>query len=67
VGEGGLPPFAVFVGKGWIEDSAGLHALAWITAIMVICTVLASPARPPARCSWAGSCGTRRRLPLLRG
>ena len=40
LGLAGLPPFAIFVGKGWIEASAGAHGLAWVTAIMIVCTVL---------------------------
>jgi multicomponent Na+:H+ antiporter subunit D len=36
----GLPPFATFAGKDWIEASAGAHGLAWVIAIMVVCTVL---------------------------
>ena len=40
LGLAGLPPFAIFLGKGWIEASAGLHGLAWITAIMLVCTIL---------------------------
>ena len=26
-----LPPFATFLGKGWIDDSAGAHGLPWVT------------------------------------
>ena len=40
LGLAGLPPFAIFLGKGWIEASAGPHGLAWVTAIMIICTML---------------------------
>jgi len=36
----GLPPFAGFAGHGWIEASADAHGLAWITAIMIVCTAL---------------------------
>jgi multicomponent Na+:H+ antiporter subunit D len=35
-----LPPFATFLGKGWIEDSASAHGMTWIIVIMVICSVL---------------------------
>jgi multicomponent Na+:H+ antiporter subunit D len=35
-----LPPFATFLGKGWIEDSAAVRGLAWITALLVLCSVL---------------------------
>ena len=44
LGLAGLPPFAIFLGKGWIEASAGLHGVAWITAIMIICAMLAGGA-----------------------
>jgi multicomponent Na+:H+ antiporter subunit D len=40
LGLAGLPPFALFLGKGWIEASAGAHGLAWITAVMIICTAV---------------------------
>jgi multicomponent Na+:H+ antiporter subunit D len=40
----GLPPFAGFIGHGWIEASTDAHGLTWITAIMVACTVLAGGA-----------------------
>lgn len=37
----GLAPFAGFAGHGWIGASAETHGLAWITVVMVVCTVLA--------------------------
>ena len=37
----GLPLFAGSAGHGWIEASAQAHGLAWITAVMLVCTVLA--------------------------
>ena len=40
LGLAGLPPFAIFVGKSWIEASAGAHGLPWVTAIMIICTMI---------------------------
>jgi multicomponent Na+:H+ antiporter subunit D len=36
-----LPPFGTFLGKGWIDDSA---AAPWLTAIFLVCTVLAAGA-----------------------
>jgi multicomponent Na+:H+ antiporter subunit D len=36
-----LPPFGTFLGKGWIDDSAGAP---WLTAVFVVCTVLAAGA-----------------------
>jgi multicomponent Na+:H+ antiporter subunit D len=35
-----LPPFATFLGKGWIEDSATGSGLSWIIAIYVACSIL---------------------------
>jgi len=35
-----LPPFATFLGKGWIEDSAMAHAMTWVTILFVISSVL---------------------------
>jgi multicomponent Na+:H+ antiporter subunit D len=39
-----LPPFATFVGKGWLEASGGSRGLAWITVVLVIASVLAGGA-----------------------
>jgi multicomponent Na+:H+ antiporter subunit D len=35
-----MPPSALFLGKGWIEESASSYGPAWITAVLVICSVL---------------------------
>jgi multicomponent Na+:H+ antiporter subunit D len=35
-----LPMFATFVGKGWIESSGGSHGLAWITAVLIVSSIL---------------------------
>jgi multicomponent Na+:H+ antiporter subunit D len=35
-----LPPFATFLGKGWIEDSAGARGMAWVMVIFVASSVL---------------------------
>jgi multicomponent Na+:H+ antiporter subunit D len=35
-----LPPFASYLGKGWIEDGASSHGLTWIIAIMVGASIL---------------------------
>jgi len=35
-----LPWFATFLGKGWIESSAASHGLAWITAVLIVCSIL---------------------------
>ena len=35
-----MPPFAAFVGKGWIEASGASHGLAWIIALFTVCSVL---------------------------
>ena len=34
------PPFATFLGKGWIAASGRAHGLAWITGVFVVCSVL---------------------------
>ncbi|MGH3258017.1 MAG: complex I subunit 5 family protein [Streptosporangiaceae bacterium] len=39
-----LPPFATFLGGGWIDASAAAHGLGWVTPVFVICTVLAGAA-----------------------
>ena len=35
-----LPPFATFLGKGWIEDSGDARGLTWITVVLMTCSVL---------------------------
>lgn len=35
-----LPPFATFLGKGWIEESGVAHGLAWLTAIALVASIL---------------------------
>jgi formate hydrogenlyase subunit 3/multisubunit Na+/H+ antiporter MnhD subunit len=35
-----LPLFATFLGKGWIGASAAAHGMPWITAVLIICSVL---------------------------
>jgi multicomponent Na+:H+ antiporter subunit D len=35
-----LPPFATFLGKGWIEDSAATRGMVWITVVLVASSVL---------------------------
>jgi multicomponent Na+:H+ antiporter subunit D len=35
-----LPPFATFVGKGWIEDSSSVLGRGWIIAVFVLASVL---------------------------
>ena len=35
-----LPPFATFLGRGWIEASGSARGTGWIAAIMIACTVL---------------------------
>jgi multicomponent Na+:H+ antiporter subunit D len=41
LGLAGLPPFAGFLGKGWIEDSARMP---WLTIILTLCAILAGAA-----------------------
>ena len=35
-----LPPFATFLGKGWIEAAAASHGMAWIRAVFIVCSAL---------------------------
>jgi multicomponent Na+:H+ antiporter subunit D len=35
-----LPPFATFLGKGWIEDSGAARGLTWMTVVLIACSVL---------------------------
>jgi multicomponent Na+:H+ antiporter subunit D len=35
-----LPPFATFLGKGWIEDSGAARGMAWVMVIFVASSVL---------------------------
>ena len=35
-----LPPFATFLGKGWIEDSGAGRGMAWITIVFVFASVV---------------------------
>jgi multicomponent Na+:H+ antiporter subunit D len=35
-----LPPFATFLGKGYIDESAWAHGLPWIMGVFVACSVL---------------------------
>jgi multicomponent Na+:H+ antiporter subunit D len=35
-----LPPFATFLGKGWIEESGGSHGMSWVTAVLIITSIL---------------------------
>ena len=39
-----LPPFATFLGKGWIESSGDAHGVTWIIAALMISTILAGGA-----------------------
>ena len=35
-----LPPFATFLGKGWIEDTGAAHGMTWIIVVLIISSVL---------------------------
>jgi multicomponent Na+:H+ antiporter subunit D len=35
-----LPPFATFLGKGYIDTSAGAHGLPWTMAVFIVCGIL---------------------------
>ena len=39
-----LPPFATFLGKGFIDESAWAHGLPWVTGVFIACSVLAGGA-----------------------
>jgi len=35
-----LPPFATFLGKGYVDDSTWAHGLPWVVGIFVVCAIL---------------------------
>ncbi len=35
-----LPPFATFLGKGYIDESTWAHGLQWVMPVFIICTIL---------------------------
>jgi multicomponent Na+:H+ antiporter subunit D len=35
-----LPPFATFLGKGWTEETGGSHGMAWVTAVLIVSSIL---------------------------
>ena len=35
-----LPPFATYLGKGWIEESGYLHAMPWVTVVLIISSMV---------------------------
>ena len=35
-----LPPFATFLGKGYIDDSAWAHGLPWVMGVFIACAIL---------------------------
>jgi multicomponent Na+:H+ antiporter subunit D len=35
-----LPPFATFLGQGYIDTSAGAHGLPWTMAVFIVCGIL---------------------------
>jgi multicomponent Na+:H+ antiporter subunit D len=35
-----LPPFATYLGKGWIEDTGAAYHGAWVAAVLIACSVL---------------------------
>jgi multicomponent Na+:H+ antiporter subunit D len=39
-----LPPFATFLGKSYIDDSAWAHGLPWVMGVFIACSVLAGGA-----------------------
>jgi multicomponent Na+:H+ antiporter subunit D len=39
-----LPPFATFLGKGYIDESAWAHGLPWVMGVFIACSILAGGA-----------------------
>jgi multicomponent Na+:H+ antiporter subunit D len=39
-----LPPFATFLGKGYVDENAWAHGLPWILPVFLACTILAGGA-----------------------
>ena len=39
-----LPPFATYVGQGWLTGSGGAHGRAWLTVLLVFASVLVGAA-----------------------
>jgi multicomponent Na+:H+ antiporter subunit D len=39
-----LPPFASFLGQGFIDDSATSHGLAWLMPVFIVCTIVTGAA-----------------------
>ncbi|HET9059922.1 MAG TPA: complex I subunit 5 family protein, partial [Acidimicrobiales bacterium] len=39
-----LPPFATFLGKGWIETSAAAHGRSWLLAVLIACSAVVGAA-----------------------
>ena len=39
-----LPPFATFLGKGYIDENAWAHGLPWITGVFVACAIVTGAA-----------------------
>ncbi|HLH57984.1 MAG TPA: proton-conducting transporter membrane subunit [Streptosporangiaceae bacterium] len=35
-----LPPFATFLGKGWVEETGEARGMAWVTAVLIVCSIL---------------------------
>jgi len=35
-----LPPFATYLGKGWIEDTGSAHGGGWVAVVLIACSVL---------------------------
>jgi multicomponent Na+:H+ antiporter subunit D len=39
-----LPPFATYLGKGWIEDTGSARGAPWAAAVLIACSILVSGA-----------------------
>jgi multicomponent Na+:H+ antiporter subunit D len=44
IGLADLPPFASFLGKGYIDESTWAHGLQWVMPVLIACTILAGGA-----------------------
>ena len=49
LGLAGLPPFATYLGQGWIAGTSDAHGMTWITVLLVFASALAGAARAAGR------------------
>ena len=59
-----LPPFATFLGKGYIDESAWAHGLPWITGVFVACAIVTGQPFSGSRAACSTASVTRpRKIP----